>query len=806
MLWFLAPKRVQWLNAAALPEGESRGQEKHGGQRLRQILLGFGLALGLAFAPGAIAQPAGPRIGFVYPAGGQQNTSFHVTVGGQGLDGVTNAYVSGPGVEVKVVDYVKPLTQAQVNEYREKLKEMQDQRAAAMRAGNRRGRSGEATSPAQTNKVWTAADEKLVAEIRQKLSTFQRRQTNPALAERVMLEVAFARDAESGPREIRLLTRQGLSNPLVFCVDAYPEFFEKETAAEAALNRGREGRGNLASAAPPAEVETRVRLPGILNGQILPGDVDRFRFAGRKGQSLVVATRARELIPYLADAVPGWFQAVLKLSDAQGNEVAYNDDYRFHPDPVLQYEIPKDGDYVLEIKDAIYRGREDFVYRLTIGELPFVTGVFPLGGPVGAPTPVAAHGWNLPVKQLTPETDAASPSVRFLSVRKDTHTSNLVPFAIDTLPESTEQEPNNTPGKAQTLGLPVIVNGRVDSPGDWDIYRFEGRAGDEIVAEVTARRLGSPLDSLLRLTDGTGRQLAFNDDHEDKGTGLNTHHADSWLRAILPEDGTYWLHLGDTQRQGGPEYAYRLRLSPPRPDFELRVVPSSVNLRGGMCVPLTVYALRKDGMTNEITLRLKDAPAGFALSGGRVPARQDQVRITLTAPPTAPPEPVSLLLEGRATLPAGQIRRDAVPAEDMMQAFAYRHLVPMRELKVAVGGRGGFRTPAIRILGSTPVRIPAGGTARLPVAAGRGAFLSGVQLELSDPPDGISIKSVTSVSEGAEIVLESDASKVKPGLAGNLIVAAFSNRTPPAAAGKTRPNRRQVTLGVLPAIPFEVVP
>ena len=142
------------------------------------------------------------------------------------------------------------------------------------------------------------------------------------------------------------------------------------------------------------------------------------------------------------------------------------------------------------------------------------------------------------------------------------------------------------------------------------MFRFEGRAGDTIVAEVYARRLDSPLDSVLKLTDAAGKQLAFNDDHEDKGAGLDTHHADSYLMATLPADGAFYIHIGDAQHQGGPEYAYRLRISPPRPDFALRVVPSSLSVRGGASVPLTVYALRRDGFTNEITLSLKDAPAG----------------------------------------------------------------------------------------------------------------------------------------------------------------------------------------------------
>ena len=130
----------------------------------------------------------------------------------------------------------------------------------------------------------------------------------------------------------------------------------------------------------------RVKLPAVVNGQIMPGAVDRIRFSAARGQHLVLSVAARDLIPYLADAVPGWFQATMTLYDPRGKEVAYDDDYRFHPDPVLYYEIPTAGEYSLEIKDAIYRGREDFVYRISMGELPFLTGIFPLGGPAGSDT------------------------------------------------------------------------------------------------------------------------------------------------------------------------------------------------------------------------------------------------------------------------------------------------------------------------------------------------------------------------------------------------------------------------------------
>ena len=96
-------------------------------------------------------------------------------------------------------------------------------------------------------------------------------------------------------------------------------------------------------------------------------------------------------MPYVADAVPGWFQAVMRLCDANGKELAYNDDFRFNPDPLIYFEVPEDGEYVLTINEALFRGRESFVYRITIGELPFVTSIFPLGGRVGEPVKIEMH-------------------------------------------------------------------------------------------------------------------------------------------------------------------------------------------------------------------------------------------------------------------------------------------------------------------------------------------------------------------------------------------------------------------------------
>jgi len=747
--------------------------------------------LALFFAPVVQAQQT-PHIAYVYPAGGRQGATFQVTVGGQFLGAVSNAFASGDGIQAAVVEYNRPMNPQDFNPLRDELKTLQDKLQAVRRA------------PSGTN-VWTTADQSRLAEIRAKiLKNPPNRQANPAMAETVLVKITTATNAAPGGHEIRLRTPNALSNPLNFYVGQLPEFSKPPAkAANPDLTLFLERLGGTPVTNTP-KADFHITLPAVVNGQIMPGGVDRFWFSARNGQQLVISVGARSLIPYLADAVPGWFEATATICDAKGRELAYDDRFRFRPDPVIQFDVPHDGEYVVEIHDSIYRGREDFVYRMTIGELPFVTGIFPLGGRLGEKTSVALTGWNLPEKSLSrdnPETGITSLDGNFF---------NAVPFAVDDLPECSERKPDDSIATAQAVSLPVIINGRIAQPGQQGVFKFVGRAGQPVVAEVLARRLGSPLDSFLRLTDANGKQLAFNDDFEDKGSGLETDHADSYLTATLPADGNYYLHIGDSQQHGGSDYAWRLRISEPRPDFALRLVPSDLNVRAGLSVLVTVYALRRDGFTNAIDLRLKDAPPGFSLSGARVPENQDKAQFTLKAPPLAPVETFNLAMEGSAVVAGQTVTRAAVPAEDMMQAFAYRHLVPAHEFKVAVAENPRpFASNMIKILTATPVKIPAGGTASVRISTPTAAFVDRFDLELNGAPDGITIQGISPAAGGVEMVLRCDAAKVKPGLKGNLVVNIMPKVQPaaqPAAQSAPRPgNLRRNPAGTLPAIPFEII-
>ncbi|MHC4682466.1 MAG: hypothetical protein ACYTEK_27740, partial [Planctomycetota bacterium] len=493
---------------------------------------------------------------------------------------------------------------------------------------------------------------------------------------------------------------------------------------------------------------------------------------------------------------------------------------------VLFFEIPANSEYELEIRDSIYRGREDFVYRIAVSERPFITQMFPLGGRSGVKTVASVAGWNLPETPLPLDTQprgpsgpgAALPEMRRTACGQGKEVSNSVAYAVDTLPECDESEANDTIKEAQRIELPKIING--DRPGDVDMFRFEARAGEKVAAEVYGRRLNSPLDSLLQLTDASGNVLEWNDDyvlkaeHLHKDTqGLLTHHADSYLMAELPNDGQYCVRLVDSQRHGGQAYGYRLRIAPQGGDFALCVTPSTLSVRTGGIMPIAVHALRKDGFDGEIEVALQDAlpqgtpdgAAGFKLHGARIPAGCDYVRMTLKAPAQAPTEPVRLQLEGRARIGGRTISHRAVPADDVMQAFLYRHLVPAQALMVFVQ-KARWGAPPVELAANGPIRIPAGGSAAVQLrAAGRRANFKDVQLELNEPPEGLTLRDVNIVPKGLEFRLEADKDLIQSGFAGNLIVEAFRESVVRQKGGKPTKQKRRYSIGVFPAIPVQIV-
>jgi hypothetical protein len=237
----------------------------------------------------------------------------------------------------------------------------------------------------------------------------------------------------------------------------------------------------------------------------------------------------------------------------------------------------------------------------------------------------------------------------------------------------------------------------------------------------------------------------------------------------------------------------------------LRVTPSSLNLRAGHAMPVTVHVIRTDGFTGPIDVHLKNAPAGFKLDGTRIPAGCDKIRMTVTPPARPLKQPVALTIEGTAVVDKKHVSRTAVPAEDMMQAFLNRHLVPSRDLMVSVKGRqvrSALKIDAEELKGT--LEVPTGRVTRIYVTVPQAPVFNSLQFELSDPPAGISLGPVSSYPGGREITIQADPAKARIGHADNLIVKTSIQWQNKQRKGNKKKQNQRVQLGVLPAVPIKI--
>ena len=129
---------------------------------------------------------------------------------------------------------------------------------------------------------------------------------------------------------------------------------------------------------------------------------------------------------------------------------------------------------------------------------------------------------------------------------------------VSDFPNVLEASPNQDREHATATDLPppLALNGVISQKGEEDWFRFPATKGVALDLNVYARRLGSPLDSVLEVFDAKGRSLAANDD----AVG-----ADSELKFTPPETTNYFVRIRDTLGQGGPDYVYRIEVTPAAP-------------------------------------------------------------------------------------------------------------------------------------------------------------------------------------------------------------------------------------------------
>ncbi|MCI0680843.1 MAG: PPC domain-containing protein [Gemmataceae bacterium] len=411
-------------------------------------------------------------------------------------------------------------------------------------------------------------------------------------------QVQIAKDAPLGLRYWRLWTSQGATPSKKFVVGDLPEVVEEEIDGD--------------------PVPVKVTTPVTINGRMFPReDVDVWTFTATKGQGVWCEVNAARLGSPLT--------ARLELRDSQGRRQIENNDAG-GPDPRLRFVAPADGEYQLHITDVQYQGGQAYVYRLTVTAEPMIERAFPLGGKRGSAVQLALSGQNVPARPVTvaiPANAAESFAHQYDAAGKR---SNTILLDVDDLPEVNE-------GPPAPRAVPAIFNGRIDVPGEVDVWTFTAKKGKNLEIDLRAGRLGSRLDGIITVHDVAGKQLA-----RAEATGKQL---DPTLSFAPPADGAYTVKVQDRFRsRGGPEFAYRLRIArPAAPDYHLHIAtdPRNPALGDAITVPrkgqskLKINAERIGGFKEPITLTVDGLPAGVTVAPTTLAAGQTSVELTFKA-------------------------------------------------------------------------------------------------------------------------------------------------------------------------------
>ncbi len=180
---------------------------------------------------------------------------------------------------------------------------------------------------------------------------------------------------------------------------------------------------------------------------------------------------------------------------------------------------------------------------------------------------------------------------------------------VDDLPSVADNGANKTIETAQPLPFPIAVDGACEAES-FDYYKLNVVAGQRVSVEVVARRLGSPLDAVIRLLDASGRELAYSDDEAGLGS-------DGRFAHRFAEAGDYFLEIRDIRYQGGGNHRYRIRVG----DFPLVSTPYPMAGQKGSTPKLLALGPDASGVAPINTAVPANAAADSRVPVGQIPQR-----------------------------------------------------------------------------------------------------------------------------------------------------------------------------------------
>lgn len=463
------------------------------------------------------------------------------------------------------------------------------------------------------------------------------------------LEVEFLLDGQTpaGIYLLRVASAAGISEAVALGIDNLPQI-------------------PFAPQVPPSTVA----MSGALSGSTVLSTT----LAGKKDQRLVVEVESRRLGASL--------DPVVHVYDARGAQVAWSQALpAIAGDARTAVTLPADGEYRIELHDALYRGGEPGFFRLKVGAFHYADLVYPLAVQRGANATFEFAATDLPADARATATWSSidglprrvqpAPWPAAVPLISGSRPRVLVTEHAEIIEAPAGDKPQEIPA------APVAINGRIAKPGERDRYRLAVAPGTSLRFDVLARRAGAALDGVLSIQNEQGAELAGNDDRPDT--------SDPGLDFKVPDGTTaVFVAISDLQGRGGPDFVYRISVAPAgQPDFSLSLsAPRYQVPKDGAA--LARVRVERAGYNGPIQLEFSNLPASVSITGNEIPAGAVEALVTLSAPGLSPAQSLTTVL-GTSTQPNTAIRRPALIPADVVN----KHQPWLRdELALAVTAPG----------------------------------------------------------------------------------------------------------------------
>jgi hypothetical protein len=497
-----------------------------------------------------------------------------------------------------------------------------------------------------------------------------------ATAKRVEIEVTLDNAAPVGIYQLRLANRSGVSAPIGIAVDALPH-------------------------APLAEKIDQ--LPIALHGAVTGSQIAKTRFSAKAGQRVTIEVEARRLGSALNPLVHLYDSRRVQVAWAQGTS-SLVDDCR------LDVEIPADGEYGIELHDALFRGAAPGFFRLKVGDVRYADLVYPLAVQKGQATPLTLAATNLPASTSLSSGQLAENGFAPSPLPEVPNFSGGRPRLW--VSEHAEVVESDAAGELQEIDVPVGLNGRLLKPEEEDRWLLKVQPGIALRFDVLASRVGSPVDGVLSIRNEKGVQLATNDDRpttSDPGLDFTV---PAGVQKIV-------VALTDLQERGGERFVYRIGVTlAKQPDFSLLLAEDRIEIPRQGTTIARIKAVR-NGYNGPILLRVDNLPAGVTLGTPEIPAGATEALASFSASSIEPTYRLTRLV-GRAMAGNAAVERTVELPETRLNKYQ-----PWLKEEVALAVTEAAPLELAWNNESTEAALTMGGQMQVKVQVGRGSQATG---------------------------------------------------------------------------------